>query len=214
MPTFDEVLRAIAEQEMPESEHDLIETFQESTSFWANKNLSMTREWIIKTDLMLEKTLDDTNVQDFYIKLCGIIHDLYDHYLEKVNHFKKVFEKEDVNQLEIEINKMSGNISMRNYLISSLKLFEDIEKLRHQFNDSELEQIRFFRHLNCHPMLTSYSVKINKQKKFTRIEKDKIMRQIADADELEVIEVLYQKVSASRSLIKNMNDRLRTMQFA
>lgn len=214
MPTFDEAVRAIAVEEMPEQEHHLIETFQESTYFWANKNLSLMRTWVIETDLMLGKSLNDTDVRHFYIKLHGIIDEMYSHFLRRINMLSGMFGVTEQEALVSEIKCLEGDPRMQNYLILSVKMFVELEKIRKEFSESDLKKIMFFRHRYCHPMLTKLSVKINKKKRFTGVEIDKLMQEISEADELDELEVYHAKLLAMRNVIKEMDSILRTMQFS
>lgn len=214
MPTFEDLIRAIAEQEMPESEHQLTETFQDSKHFWANTNLSTMRKWIIDTDMMLEKPLEKTDVRLFYINLHGIVEDMYSHHEDRIETLKEVFKVTNLNQLTTAILGLTGNEGMKIYLKLSVKMFEELQKIRNEFNDFELKQIMFFRHRYCHPLLTKLSIKIDKKKRFTRVEVDALMRKIAATDELDAMEVFHPKLLSKHNEVKQLNDILRTMQFA
>lgn len=214
MPTFEELIRLIAEQEMPEDQHCLIETFQDSTHFWANTNLSMMRKWVIDTDMMLDKDLANTDVRLFYINLHGIVEDMYSHHNDRIETLKEVFKVVDLPQLSKAILGLTGNEGMKIYLNLSVKIFEELQEIRNEFSDFELKQIMFFRHRYCHPLLTKLSIKIDKKKRFTRVEIDALMRKIAATDELDAMEAFHAKLFGKHNVVKRLNEILRTMQFA
>ncbi len=213
MPTFDEAIRAIAEQEMPASEHALIETFQDSTYFWANTNLSLMRTWVIQTDLMLDKSLEDTDVPMFYIRLHGLAEEMYAHFYARRSSLNDLFGTANREQLVEEIKKMTGDVRMRNFLQLSVRMGELLEQIRSDFSEFELKQITFFRHRFCHPLLTKLSITI-KKKKFTRVEIDKMMREISETDELDAMAAFHARILNRRPLIKEMDGILRSMQFS
>jgi hypothetical protein len=72
----------------------------------------------------------------------------------------------------------------------------------------------FFRHRYCHPLLTKLSIKIDKKKRFTRVEIDALMRKIAATDELDAMESFHAKLFGKHNVVKRLNEILRTMQFA
>lgn len=213
MTTFDQAIRLIAEQEMPESEHQLIGTFQESTYFWANKNLILTRHWLIETDMMLDKKLEEIDVRNFYIKLNGIVNEMFNHYEARLDTLKKMFRQEDIGLLLNSIRTLDGDYRMRAFLEISVKVFENLDKIRNQFSEFELKQISFFRHKFCHSMLTNLSVKISKKKKITQIEKEKTIREIAETDELESMVIFHEKLLSKRDEVKSTEKLIQSMQF-
>lgn len=215
MATFDQVISRILEQEMPDEKHEFIGTFQESISFWANKNLILTRHWIIDTDLMLDRELEETDVSNFYIKLHGIVNEMFEHYKKRSEILKEVLKQNDIAPLVDSIKQMISDYHMRNFLELSITAFELLSKIRNEFNELELKKILFFRHKFCHPMLTKLSVKIDK-KKFTQIKKDKTMREIAESDksdELDSMKIFYRKLKLRRTEIKELEKILQSMQF-
>lgn len=214
MPTFDETIRAIAQEELPQAEHHLIDTYQDSTYFWANKNLSMMRAWIIETDLMLEKSLDETDVRSFYIHLHGIVDEMYGHFSKRFENLKDLFNKDETVPLVEEIEKLDGDFRMKTFLRLSIETFKNLNYIRNEFTDFELKQIMFFRHQFCHPLLTKLSVKINRKKRFTGVEVDKLMREITEIDELESMTRFHAILLGKRKYIKEVDDLLRSMQFS
>lgn len=215
MGKFEDAVRAIAEQEMPKSEHGLIDKYQESVHFWANKNLTLARIWVVQSEMMLGKDFKEGCVSKFFIRLFGIINDLNEHYSKRMKILREIFEKENLAELPAEIDKLTGDPRMNRYLKLSISLFERLEKIKSEYSEEEFDTIAYFRHVNCHPMLTRFSIAIiKKSKKFTGVEYEQYMRAISEKDELEVYETLFPKFQKQLAVLKEISQHLQEMQFA
>ena len=213
MSLSDIATRAILEEALPEEEHEYIDLYQDNIHFWANRNLYFMRDWLAVTELMLRKPLEQGNLTNFYIRIFGVVIDLRERLQKQVKSLKKGFEVEDTKGLQEKVALLT-DCRMINYITLLITAEETVSQIASAFNESEQMKIRFFRHLECHPMLTRLSIGLSK-KGFKDIDRAKEYQRIAEQeDSLDTYQSLYPKFQKCVALIKKTEEIINSMRFS
>jgi|JI10StandDraft_1071094.scaffolds.fasta_scaffold410850_2 hypothetical protein len=210
----DRRLEEILSKKLPETQHDKIEAYSESTYYWARRNDISMRTWAQETQEFLKQNEESIDVRKFMTNLFGLVEDTHKHLLTKVNSLKKIYEATSIAHLKAEMSKSSQEPSMLRYCLSMVDAHEVVDKIRSSFSEDDLFKLGFFRHVGAHPILSGYATKLS-QYSIENVEKyQKFMKMIGTDQQgalLTCFEELYPKLKLNAGHLVTLDGKFLQM---
>ena len=213
-PDFIRSIVRIFGHRLPLKKIPLLKDWIESSERWASKNLFSSSLWVENFIVYINE--ENTQLDRFYIYLCGIMVDLNKKTGTTLSEIKKARSQSETNLEQTVERVFKNNLKTQNFFKLQIENAEVIKKIFRVVGEENLFKIIYLRNKYCHPFLTEYFIKAylnedHEEIEFDRKKYDKL--NLANIDVLELTNYLVSRLKPLEADLKKMYENYDKMRY-